>query len=265
MPTVRDQAVCIRHWDWSETSQTVSLFARDTGLLRAVAKGARRESAPFSGGLDVLTRGELVAIVKGGDALAVLTAWDLAETFPRARRSLGAFHAAMALIDLVHHSVRDHDPHPALYDALLTALRHADAGPGNPPESGERAAVLWYLWHVLDQTGHRPEISLDARTGAPLAHAATYAFSPRLGGLIMPAPGARTDEGSWAVRGATVALLRRVAEARSPADLPAVSLDDVTRATRLLALHFREAVGSRPAALDALLGEPVSPRGVTRA
>ncbi|MFM1832063.1 MAG: hypothetical protein RLZZ461_379, partial [Planctomycetota bacterium] len=26
MPTIRDEAICVRHWDFSETSQTVSLF-----------------------------------------------------------------------------------------------------------------------------------------------------------------------------------------------------------------------------------------------
>ena len=87
MPTVIDQAICIRHWDWSETSQTVSLFARDTGIVRGMAKGARREKAPFSGGLEVLTRGEMVAIIKPSSDLANITAWDLQETFPAAQSS----------------------------------------------------------------------------------------------------------------------------------------------------------------------------------
>ena len=64
MATVTDDAVCIRQWDWSETSQTVSVFAREHGLLRGVAKGSKRENSRFSGGLEVLTRGEVMAIVK---------------------------------------------------------------------------------------------------------------------------------------------------------------------------------------------------------
>ncbi|HAC09503.1 MAG TPA: DNA repair protein RecO, partial [Phycisphaerales bacterium] len=53
MPTIRDEAVCVRHWDFSETSQTVSLFLRDHGLVRGLAKGARRERGSFSGGFDL--------------------------------------------------------------------------------------------------------------------------------------------------------------------------------------------------------------------
>lgn len=49
MPPVSDDAVCIRHWDWSETSQTVSLFTRGHGLVRALAKGSKRPKSPYSG------------------------------------------------------------------------------------------------------------------------------------------------------------------------------------------------------------------------
>ena len=64
MPVAHDQGVCIRHWDFSETSQTVSLFGRGLGLVRGLAKGARRERGSFSGGIGLLARGEIVAVVK---------------------------------------------------------------------------------------------------------------------------------------------------------------------------------------------------------
>ena len=75
MATIRDQAVCVRQWDFSETSQTVSLFCREQGMIRGLAKGSRRERSSFSGGFDLFTRGEIVAIVKPGRDLATLTEW----------------------------------------------------------------------------------------------------------------------------------------------------------------------------------------------
>ena len=88
MSTLRDEAICVRHWDFSETSQTVSLFLRDHGMLRGLAKGARRERGAFSGGFDLFTKGEIVAIVKPGRELATLTEWTLLETYPVFRRLL---------------------------------------------------------------------------------------------------------------------------------------------------------------------------------
>ena len=42
MPTITDNAICIRRWDYSETSQTVSLLLRNHGVIRGLVKGAKR-------------------------------------------------------------------------------------------------------------------------------------------------------------------------------------------------------------------------------
>ena len=42
MQTIEDNAFCLRRWDFSETSQTASLLTRDHGVLRGLAKGAKR-------------------------------------------------------------------------------------------------------------------------------------------------------------------------------------------------------------------------------
>ena len=175
MPTITDQAVCVRHWDFSETSQTVSLFAREHGLIRGLAKGSRREKGNFSGGIDLLTRGELVAIVKPSRELANLTAWHLEEIFWSLRRSLPANRLGMYMADLVNRMVSAHDPHPALWDAFVVALR----GLGGDGEG----TLLTFQVALLAETGYRPELDRDAETGGPLPDdGETLAFSPRHGG-----------------------------------------------------------------------------------
>ena len=123
MPTIRDEAICVRHWDFSETSQTVSLFLREHGLLRGLAKGARRERGAFSGGFDLFTRGEIVAIVKPGRELATLTEWTLLETFPVLRKSAPANRMAWYLADLIGRFLHQPEPHPTTWHAALAAWR----------------------------------------------------------------------------------------------------------------------------------------------
>lgn len=241
MATIRDEALCIRHWDWSETSQTVSLFTREHGLIRGLAKGAKREKGPFSGGLELLTRGEVVAIVKASSDLATITAWDLQESFPAARRSLAAFHVGAYLIDLLHHAVTDEDPHPALYDLVLNALRDL----GRSPEW----ALVAGQWAILGETGHRPEVERDVRTGESLAGAARIAFSARLGGLLRDEPAG--GEG-WGVRPETAAVLAAVAAGRGE---PGGEVDGVARAGRLLAAYARYVLGRELPSVSGLFGE----------
>ena len=56
MSRFKDQAVCIRMIDWSETSQIVALLTREHGVLRGLAKGSKRMSpsaiSRFSGGIE---------------------------------------------------------------------------------------------------------------------------------------------------------------------------------------------------------------------
>ncbi|HLO40968.1 MAG TPA: DNA repair protein RecO [Phycisphaerales bacterium] len=268
MPTFKDQAICIRHWDWSETSQTVSLFTAEHGLIRGLAKGSKRENAPFSGGIELLTRGEVVLILKAGareqGTLSTLTAWDLQEPFTPLRRSLPHLHAAMFVVDLVHHALHDLDPHTRLFVALNRSLEHLAAGA--PP----MRMILAFLWALLEETGYRPELFRDPRSGVPIPAGHVHVFSPRLGGLlaggggspgisgIAPATGSaaittgRTDGGAaledhevWKVRSDTVGVLRVLAGADESLDLDGFVVDTrvpdeaVQRAAALLASYFR--------------------------
>lgn len=234
MPPIRDEGVCVRQWDWSETSQTACVLTRDHGLVRCLAKGSKRERSPYSGGLEVLARADLVWIPKPAGQLALLTAWDLAETYPRCRSDLDRFYAGLCLADLVGQAVQDHDPHPGLYEGLIDALRaigSPDAAPGRDPVV---RALLGFLWTLLVETGHRPELDRDARTGGELAARTTMGFSPDLGGIV-PDPGSGASTRTWRVRRETVELLRALAAAGSPP--PDAAGDPLERAARLLAQY----------------------------
>lgn len=249
MPITKDDAVCIRHWDWSETSQTVSLFSREHGIVRCVAKGSRRERSDFSGGLELATRGEMAVSLKRDGQLSNLTAWDLQEIFPQVRSSLSAFTHAMAMLDVVHHCLEPLDPHPGLFDALVRGLRSLT----DPP--AQRPALAVVLWTALDDTGHRPELFVDAATGAelpPPSDAGVRTFSPRAGGLVA---GAVRDGPAWRVRAETVELLRLIASGVWP-DPDARDPATVERAARLLGWYFREVFGVEPPALAPFLTLP---------
>jgi DNA repair protein RecO (recombination protein O) len=238
VPVITDTAICIRRWDFSETSQTVSLLTREHGIIRGLAKGAKREKGNFSGGLDVLTRGEVIANVKPpgtGRELALITAWHLQDLYRVLRQSLRANRAALYMADLVHHMLEEQDPHPGVFDALAAALEEL-----NDPSSVE-PALLRFQWALLSDAGYQPELMRDAQSGAALPNRATLEFNPRAGGLVSASQG----EG-WRVRRETVATLRAVAAGDSIAPHDEES---VRRANRLLAAYCREIIGSEPPAM----------------
>lgn len=270
MGLVSDTGVCVRAWDWSETSQTLWVFTRTLGLLRCVAKGSKRANSAFSGGVELMTRGDLVvstrAIEKGSQSMTTLTAWDLAEIFPGARATLASFHVGMAMLDLVQHALHENDPHEAVFDALVTALREL----GDPAR--ETLAVARLAWIILAETGHTPELHRDVRADTPLKTAKSYAFSPRLGGFTQDDTAAAwTQAGTtpttrstievgplWRVRDTTLETLRRLANAEV-VDGAAMDAATTQRTAKLLLMYFREVFQCEPKAVGALLERWGSP------
>ncbi len=242
MATIQGEAICVRHWDWSETSQTVSLLTREHGLLRCLAKGSKRDKAPFSGGLEIATLGHMVAIVRPNSELVLLTQWDLLEPMHLLRQDLGRFHAGMYAIDLVPRLINDHDPHPEIYDAVARTLRLLGQQPDSERDMQARL-MLWYQWSLLGHIGSRPELRNDVVDGGRLGPAAeVFGFHSGYGGLTRD-PGVHDLSDIWRVRRSTIDLLRRLDERCELDALANASADDLMRAGGLLAMYIRTLVG----------------------
>lgn len=256
MPPVLDQGLCIRQWDWSETSQTAEVFCRTQGLVRGLAKGSRRQKSNYDGGLEVLTRGDVGVIVRPSSDLALITEWRLTDPFRPLRKSLGAYHSGLYIADLIHHAIHDQDPHPELFDAAIESLGLITTAADAP------FALLKFHWSLLVETGYRPELDADVATGDQLAPVPAYAFSPALGGFHVesadaaPPPDAGT---TWRVRSQTLDLLRRLSAGGLPGALsPGPDAQALDRANRLLASYLRHVLGTEPPTMRVVFGSGLS-------
>ncbi|MFN0012794.1 MAG: DNA repair protein RecO [Phycisphaerales bacterium] len=237
MPVIEDEAVCLRQWDWSETSQTVSVFTRSAGLLRCVAKGSKRAGAAFSGGVELLSRAHVRVHTKAARDLSILAEWDLAEVFPALRRTLADHYAGLYMADCVQHFAADHDPHAGLYDVLVAGLRGLEGG------QTRDMTLLRFQWRALVEAGFRPELGGSANAEA-LGGAAVLVFDPQAGALSGAAEAGRKSGAGhdWRVRRSTVDLLLAVDADRAVVPQAA----GVQRAARFLAAYVRWVLGSQP-------------------
>lgn len=246
MATVYDQGICIRQWDFSETSQTVSLFGRSLGVVRGLAKGARRERGAFDGGFDLLSRGEFGAIIKSNRDLATLTEWDLLEVFPRLRTDLVANQAAFYMADLVGRMLQPEDPHPVLFDCFVQSLRTIGAARSieEPPPDGS-GSLLRFQWTLLGETGYKPRVDVTSTSDV-------FEFAPAVGGIIQP--GETTEGPRWKVRRSTLECLSTM-DVGSQSNTETTTLD---RANRLLAAYTRHILGAEPSTMHAVFGKQSS-------
>ena len=123
MSTEKALALVVRGTDWSETSRIATLWTREFGKVRALAKGGRRLKSSFEVAFDLLTVCHVVFIRKHSGGLDLLTEAQVAERFPHLRTDLHALYAGYYVAELLSDGTQDYDPHPALFDAAVETLR----------------------------------------------------------------------------------------------------------------------------------------------
>ncbi len=176
-------ALVVRGTDWSETSRITTLFTREFGRVRALAKGGRRLRSSFEVAFDLLTVCRVVFLRKANGGLDLLTEAQLHERFNSLPSNLTALYAGYYVAELLADGTQDYDPHPELFDAALAALRHFCT----QPTSYQTVAAFELVW--LKELGYSPtldECVVCTRSQASFTPEQTnrMAFSPSAGGVV---------------------------------------------------------------------------------
>lgn len=242
MDTEVDIAICLRQWDYSETSQTAALLTRRLGVVRVLGKGTKRADPRFSGGLEIGTLGEAVIVPKANSGLATLAGWDLRETYRTSRSSLQCYYASMFALEVAINLLPEGEPHPVSFEALADLLAGLQS-------DNWQTQVVDFLWKILSDAGFRP--SIDEGLDAPTV------FLPALGRL------ARDDDQNpssarWLVLESTAKALILLSKTDSAETL---GTEDAERIGRFLAWYVRELIERELSTLRPLFGPaaPISP------
>lgn len=178
MPAEKALAMVLRTTDWSETSRIATLWTREFGKVRVLAKGGRRLKSNFESALDLLTLCSIVFLRKSSGSLDLLTEAQVAERFGRLRHDLPALYAAYYIAELLSDLTEEYDPHPILFDEAVATLRQLGS-PGVAP--GPRLARFEMV--LLRELGYSPSFSGCAACGSPLTDRQAD-FSPSAGGMV---------------------------------------------------------------------------------
>jgi DNA repair protein RecO (recombination protein O) len=174
-------ALVIRTTDWSETSRIATLWTREHGRVRALAKGGRRLKSNFETALDLLTVCSIVFLRKSSGGLDLLTEAQVVERFGRLRHDLPALFAGYYVAELLADWTEDYDPHPALFDEARSALQSlGEAGIPTPVRLARFECVL------LRELGYSPVLDVCAGCTNPLRED-RLAFCAPAGGMLCPA------------------------------------------------------------------------------
>jgi DNA repair protein RecO (recombination protein O) len=172
----RDEAVVLRTQKLGEADRIITLLTRDTGRVRAVAKGVRRTTSRFGSRLEPFTHVDL-QLAEGRSLDVVTQAETLAPYGSRIGSDYERYTAGTVMLETAERLVVE-DKEPALQQFLLLVggLRTMAAGDRSP------SSVLdSFLLRSLSVAGYAPSFEVCARCGSEGSH---RAFSPAAGGML---------------------------------------------------------------------------------
>ncbi|HLO31430.1 MAG TPA: DNA repair protein RecO [Anaerolineales bacterium] len=174
----RVDAVVLRHSDYGEADRLLTLYTRQLGKTRALAKGARKIASRKAGHIEPFTYVKL-QLAKGRDML-ILTQADTVEAYQPLREDLIlTSHASYVLELLDRFTYQDETENSAIFRLLTDTLARL-ASKANP-----WTVVRYYEMRLLDHLGFRPQLFECANCRREILPEDQF-FSFSAGGVICP-------------------------------------------------------------------------------
>jgi len=173
----RVEAIVLKHSDFGEADRLLTIYSREQGKLRAIAKGARKPGSRKGGHLEPFSRVRL--LLGKGRELAVVSQAEAVETNSVLTENLEALGYASYGVELLDRFSGDHDENAGLYRLLRDTLQRLAGG------EDLQLAVRYYEIRLLDLAGFRPELQKCLNCQKEIKPEDQY-FSFEQGGVLCP-------------------------------------------------------------------------------
>lgn len=128
--TYRTQAIILKRINVNEADRLITIFSKDYGKQKLIAKGIRKITSRKKGHLELFTLVKLL-VVKGKN-LDLITEAETVANFPQLRQNLNRVRIAYLLAELIDKLTAENQEQAAVYQLLvdnLTLLNSQEASP----------------------------------------------------------------------------------------------------------------------------------------
>jgi len=174
----RASTVVMRHSDWGEADRLLTLYTREQGKVRALAKGVRKMTSRKGGHLEPFTYVTL-QLAKGRDLLIVTQAETVNAFLPLHEDLVKTGYAAYVVELLDRLTYEDDGGNPTLFKLLVETLDRIEK------DSDAWLSVRYYEMRLLDFMGFRPQLFECTNCGREILPEDQF-FSFNSGGVVCP-------------------------------------------------------------------------------
>ena len=147
------EAVVLKTLNHGDTSKIITLYSREVGRLKLIAKGVRSPKSKAMGLFQPTRHIQVVYYAKSTSDLQLFKSGELVDGFFGLEEDFDRLTLAQVVVELLDRSVEDEERHPGLFQLLIETLSRLS----NRDLSS--AEVYWYYHtHLLQELGFRPHV-----------------------------------------------------------------------------------------------------------
>lgn len=166
MAMLASEAVVLRTWPLAEADLIVSLFARDLGRLKGMAKAALKSRKRFGGALEPMTVVRVWFADRPGQELARLDQMEIVRSPLASRVDVARMAVLSFYADVLDEALPERDPQETVFRLLLSVLEHTHAAESDLIQPW-MAMTYFSLW-MTRLMGLLPEIGRCITCGEAL-------------------------------------------------------------------------------------------------
>ena len=173
----RAEGIVLKHNDYGEADRLLTIYTRQRGKVRPLAKGVRKVRSRKGGHLEPFTRVSLQLAV--GRNWYIVSQAEAQDTYSALRENLENVGYASYVVELLDKFTYEEEVNVPLFRLLAKTLERLNRG------EESLLVVRYYEIRLLDLLGFRPELQHCVVSEEKIKPQDQY-FSAALGGVVSP-------------------------------------------------------------------------------
>ncbi len=120
---INTSAVVLKSFPYGETSIIARCYTRDHGKVSVIIKGARRKKSPMAAYFQPMNYLDIVYYYRETRSLQSVSKATFVEIWSDLNQELRRITYGLAVIELTEKTNTENDPHPELFDELVSVLK----------------------------------------------------------------------------------------------------------------------------------------------
>jgi len=175
----KTEAIVLRQHDFGEADKVVTLYTKEFGKLKAVAKGVRRIKSKFGSSMELFSHNNIMLYMQRKRDLYVITGSNIIRTHKELREDFDSFITGSYIAELVDKLTELEEPNRHLFSLILKIFYQI-------PKQDRDIIIAIFVIKFLANAGYKLHLEKCVLCEKPIPLTQQKKLSVQQGGVLCP-------------------------------------------------------------------------------